>query len=206
MRILIAEDDLTTRTILKTILTRWGFQVESVDNGTEALEVMKRPDAPKLALLDWMMPGMDGLEVCWEIRALGRTPPPYLLMVSARRQPGDIVSGLRAGANDYLTKPYDNEELQTRLELGKSMVALQERLLQREDELKAAGLRIKELHGLFPICQDCRKPLVDLAVLEPFKAYAAAHPYIVLGRARCPECQAKLSPESVSGVDPGAKR
>jgi len=128
MKMLIAEDDATSRNILRAILTRWGYEVVVTTNGIEALEVLQQKDAPKIAVLDWMMPGLDGVEVCKKVQALQTDDPPYLILLTMRDDKADIVEGLNSGANDYIPKPYDIGELQARIEVGKRVIDLQDRL------------------------------------------------------------------------------
>ncbi len=135
-RILVAEDDITSRTILSAILHKWGYEPLTVADGRAAWEVIRSPQAPKLAILDWDMPGMSGPEVCRLIRASGNaTTPPYLIILTAKDDTSDIVAGLDAGANDYVTKPYDNSELQARIRVGVRMVELQDELLAARQAL-----------------------------------------------------------------------
>lgn len=135
MKILVAEDDLTSRTILTAVLRKWGFDPVAVEDGEKAWQVMLGTDAPSLAILDWSMPGMDGLEVCRKIRELETPNPPHIIILTAKGEKTDIVKGLNAGANDYVSKPYDNEELRARVTVGKRMVELQMALLKARDIL-----------------------------------------------------------------------
>ncbi len=135
MKILVAEDDLTSCTILAAILGKWGYEPIAVNNGTDAWEIMQKSDAPSLAILDWEMPGMDGLAVCRKIRERPVSNPPYIIILTARGEKTDIVKGLDAGANDYISKPYDNEELQARIRVGQRMMELQTELLDARDAL-----------------------------------------------------------------------
>ena len=135
MKVLIAEDDATSRNILHAILTRWGYEVIVTSNGTEALDVLQQQDAPKIAVLDWMMPGLDGVEVCRKIQDLHADAPPYLILLTMRDDKADIVEGLSAGASDYIPKPYDIGELQARIEVGKRVIDLQDRLLSAMEDL-----------------------------------------------------------------------
>jgi len=135
MKVLIAEDDATSRNILHAILARWGYEVIVTSNGTEALEVLQQQDAPKIAVLDWMMPGLDGVEVCRKIQAFCADAPPYLILLTMRDDKADIVEGLSAGASDYIPKPYDIGELQARIEVGKRVIDLQDRLLSAMEDL-----------------------------------------------------------------------
>lgn len=135
MRILVAEDDRTSRDILTAVLRKWGHDPVAVDNGMDAWLIMQHKDAPELAVLDWEMPGLDGLEVCRKIRSEMTSSPPYLIVLTARGETGDIVKGLDAGANDYISKPYHNDELQARLRVGQRMMELQSELLAAKDAL-----------------------------------------------------------------------
>jgi two-component system, cell cycle response regulator len=128
MRMLIAEDDLTSRTILAGILRKWGYDPIAVTDGVMAWETLCRDDAPKLVLLDRNMPGMDGLEVCRRIRQTNSSDPPYIIILTSWAEKGNIVEGLDAGANDYVTKPWDNDELRARIRVGRRMVELQSEL------------------------------------------------------------------------------
>jgi two-component system, cell cycle response regulator len=131
-KILIAEDDPVSRRLLEVFLTRWGYQVEVATSGTQALELLEQVDAPRLAVLDWMMPGLEGVQVCRKIREHKDRPYTYILLLSARGQKEDMLVGLGSGADDYLTKPFDAQELRARLHVGR-------RILQLQDGLMAAG-------------------------------------------------------------------
>lgn len=135
MRILIAEDDFTSRTILTGLLQRFGHEVVVTVDGAEAWQAMQQPEAPKLVILDWMMPEMEGLEVCRRIRTLETDQPPYIVMLTAKERKEDIVAGLDAGADDYLIKPYDLGELRARVDVGLRMIELQARLLEARNAL-----------------------------------------------------------------------
>ncbi|MCG6537838.1 MAG: response regulator transcription factor, partial [Syntrophales bacterium LBB04] len=116
MKILIAEDDFTSRTVLTGVLKKYGHEIVVTENGATAWEAMQQADAPKLAILDWMMPELDGLEVCRRVRALETAQPPYLIMLTAKVAKEDIIAGLEAGADDYLAKPFDPRELRARVD------------------------------------------------------------------------------------------
>lgn len=136
MKVLIAEDNLTSRHFLKTQLTNWGYDVTIVPNGTDAWEVLQGNDPPSLAVLDWMMPGMSGVELCRKLRGTGRNGYTYVILLSARSEKRDIIAGLDSGADDYLTKPVDPAELQARLRVGERMTALYSELQQRIEEME----------------------------------------------------------------------
>ncbi len=129
MRVLIAEDDPISRRVLEATLTRWGHEVIVACDGAEAWTVLQEPDAPKLAVLDWMMPEMDGLEVTRQVRELEREEYTYVLLLTARGRKTDIIAGLDAGADDYVTKPFDAGELQVRLHAADRILNLHAELL-----------------------------------------------------------------------------
>ena len=128
MKVLIAEDDMTSRIILESVLKKWGFTPVMTCDGKEAWEAMQSEDAPKLAILDWQMPKMNGIEVCQKIREIDTSDPPYLIVLTSKDEKKDIVKALDAGANDFISKPYDNQELRARINVGKRMVQLQSAL------------------------------------------------------------------------------
>jgi len=140
MRILIAEDDHTSRLMLQALVKKWGFAVVAVADGEEAWSIMQQPESPRLAVLDWMMPGMDGVEVCRRLRAVDNPEPPYLIMLTARGNKADIVEALKAGADDYVQKPFDPEELRARISVGCRILDLQQRLAELANTDPLTGL------------------------------------------------------------------
>ena len=135
MKLLIADDDVTSRSILTAVLTKRGFDTVVVEDGAAAWGVLQRADAPRLILLDWNMPGMEGVEICRRLRDNNVPDPPYVILLTARGNKSDIVSGLEAGANDYVAKPYDNEELLARIRVGQRMLEMQSNLMEARDAL-----------------------------------------------------------------------
>jgi diguanylate cyclase (GGDEF)-like protein len=136
VKVLIAEDDAVSRRLLEAMLTRWGYEVAVTRDGVEAWEVLQGTDVPSLAILDWMMPGMDGVEVCRKVRQHRQEPYVYLLLLTTKGRKEDIIEGLDAGADDYLTKPFDPHELQVRLRTGKRIVTLQAELIEAREALR----------------------------------------------------------------------
>ncbi|HET6327247.1 MAG TPA: response regulator [Planctomycetaceae bacterium] len=195
MKILIAEDDLVSRTVLLRMLTNWGHEVVTTVDGRSAYEILEREDAPKLAILDWMMPEMDGLDVCRQVRALERPHPTYLILLTAKDQIGDIVEGLDSGANDYLIKPYDWRELKSRLRVGERMVALQHDLAERIRELQFAMSKIHELQELIPICSYCKKVRDDGNYWRQVESYMSARTGVQFSHGICPQCYPKVIAE-----------
>src|SRR5215472_5631041 len=122
MRILIAEDNRAARCALELHLAQWGYDVVSTADGAAAWGAFQEPGAPRLAVLDWMMPGLDGVEICRRVRGLGDEQPIYLILLTARHTTIDVVTGLYAGANDYIAKPFQRDELRARVDVGVRVV------------------------------------------------------------------------------------
>jgi diguanylate cyclase (GGDEF)-like protein len=140
VRVLVAEDDPVSRRALEAFLRRWGYDVMVAQNGLEAWNLLQEESAPKLAVLDWMMPGMDGVHVCRLVR--GRIEPyVYILLLTAKDRKEDVVEGIEAGADDYLTKPFDSHELKARLRTGQRIIELQEELIRAREELRVQATR-----------------------------------------------------------------
>ena len=136
-RILVAEDDPVSRRVLEAFLTKWGYEVILAANGTDALEILERRSAPRLAVLDWMMPGLEkGVQVCQRVRGGAIRPYTYMVILTARGQKEDLLKGLDMGADDYLTKPFDAQELRARIHVGQRIVDLQDALIATRDELQ----------------------------------------------------------------------
>jgi two-component system cell cycle response regulator len=137
--VLIAEDDPIFRRILESWFKRWDYGVTAVDDGAEAWEVLQKEDAPQLAILDWMMPGMDGIELCRRIRSRDQGLYRYVLLLTAKDDKQDVIAGLEAGVDDYLTKPFDVDELRARVRAGKRILDLQAALIHAKDDLQFAA-------------------------------------------------------------------
>jgi two-component system, cell cycle response regulator len=147
VRVLIAEDDRVSRSLLQRVLGQWGYEVSATSDGEEAWHALQQPDAPRLVVLDWMMPGLDGVDVCRMVREKDVPDPPYIILLTARDGKGDIVAGLDAGANDYVGKPFDKAELRARLEVGRRFIELNRKLLQTQETL-AVQARADALTGI----------------------------------------------------------
>lgn len=195
MRILVAEDELIIRTLVGDVLKKSGFDIVKVSNGAEAWSAMQPPDAPPLAILDWMMPELDGLEVVRRIRARPTHRPPYLILLTARDSKVDLVAGLQAGANDYVSKPFDPRELLARVAVGQRMIELQETLAARIEELGQALEEIKTLRGILPICANCKKIRDDQGYWQQVEVYVHEHTDAQFSHGLCPDCIRKLYPD-----------
>lgn len=192
MNLLVAEDDFTSRSILTGILSKWGYQVTAVTDGRQALERLKAPQAPKLVVLDWIMPGLNGVDVCRELRKVSTPEPPYIILLTAMEQKANTVAGLQAGANDYITKPYDPSELQARIAVGARVVELQEILVRRVAELETALAEIRVLQGILPICMHCHKIRTDKESWQQMESYISEHSSATFSHGICPACLEKF--------------
>jgi phosphoserine phosphatase RsbU/P len=193
MRILVAEDDSVTRKMLEAILLSWGYDdVVVACNGNEAWQKLQDKNAPDLAILDWIMPGLDGIELCRKIRETKNFYSLYIILLTAKGQKKDIVEGLRAGADDYITKPFDRDELRARVQAGIRILELQANLAERVKELEDAISNIKQLQGLLPICCYCKKIRDDHNYWEQVEDYIAQHLDVRFSHGICPECYEKV--------------
>jgi diguanylate cyclase (GGDEF)-like protein len=136
VKILVADDEAVSRRLLESSLSRWGFEVIAVSDGTQASRILLAPNAPNLALLDWMMPGLDGLQLCQKIRTSKPEPYTYIFLLTGKCEQEDVIRGLEAGADDYITKPFDPSELKVRLRTGKRILFLQEQLIGAREALR----------------------------------------------------------------------
>ncbi|MDZ4198980.1 MAG: response regulator transcription factor [Kiritimatiellia bacterium] len=195
MQILIAEDNVTSRSLLQAVLKKQGHEVLSTESGREAWEALQRPDAPRMAILDWMMPDLDGLEVVRRIRGLQTHQPPYIIMLTTKGEKTDIIAGLEAGANDYLTKPFDAQELRARIDVGIRMVELQTALADQVNNLQKALTEVRTLRGIIPICATCKKIRDDRGFWQRVESYVGAHTEAVFSHGMCPECLAEAEAE-----------
>jgi sigma-B regulation protein RsbU (phosphoserine phosphatase) len=188
MRILIAEDDLVSRKMLEATLSRWGYEVLVTCDGQAALQALTAPDAPRVAILDWMMPSLDGVDVCRKVREGSVAQPPYVILLTAKGNKEDIVSGLEAGADDYIIKPFDREELRARLQAGLRIITLQNQLAARVRELEEAIARIRTLQGLLPICSYCKRVRNDGDYWQQVESYISDHSDARFSHGICPDC------------------
>jgi sigma-B regulation protein RsbU (phosphoserine phosphatase) len=195
MKILIAEDDPVSRRILEATLLKWGYDVLIAIDGAQAWEMLQRENAPALAILDVMMPGLDGLEVCRRVRQLPTPTPPYLIMLTAMASKDEVVNGIQAGANDYLSKPFHRDELKARVAVGAQMLELQRNLAERVKELEAALSQVKQLQGMLTICSYCKKIRNDQNYWQRVEGYLSDQTGVEFSHGICPDCHCKVMDE-----------
>ena len=197
-RILIAEDHYVSRHLLERNLTNWGFEVTTAENGVEAMEVLESPESPPIAILDWMMPEMDGLEVCVRIRKRTELPYVYLLLLTAKSQKEEVAAGLDAGADDYVIKPFDPDELRARLKVGQRVVNLERMLAGKISDLESALLDVDEMRALLPICTCCKSVRDDRDYWDQLDQYMHTHAGTAFSHSVCPDCLKKMEHEARS--------
>lgn len=201
MRVLIAEDDVTSRRLLEVSLSRSGYEVVAVGDGDEAWQMLQGDDPPRIVILDWMMPGKDGIDICRRLRSQPGEKYIYVMLVTTKTRAEDIVAGLEAGADDYLTKPYDPHELRCRVKTGERIVGLESALARKIQELQEASSHVKQLQGLLPICMYCKKIRDDSDTWHRLETYIEHHSEAMFSHSLCEECRhehfPKVAPEAV---------
>jgi phosphoserine phosphatase RsbU/P len=195
MRALVADDDRLTTVILSGALQRQGFDVTVVHDGTAAWNHIAGDTAPSLAIVDWMMPGLDGLELCRRVRQEPSRAHLYVILLTSRAERGDVIAGLDAGADDYLTKPFHADELRARVRVGCRVLALQQRLAEQVAELQEMIRNNKQLRGLLPICSYCKRIRGDDQYWQQVEGYVAEHSDAQFSHGICPPCYEKVSAE-----------
>lgn len=196
MRILIVEDDRATALMLSSLIASWGFEVVSVGDGRSALNAFELESGPQLVLLDWMLPDMDGLEICRRIRPSGDSvPTSYIILLTSKNGPADLIAGLDAGADEYLVKPINPDELRARLNAGARILNLQRGLSDKISELEVALSSVRMLTGLLPICAYCKSIRDDSNYWHRVEEYVTEHSDAQFSHGICPKCLPKVALE-----------
>src|SRR5258705_9165977 len=198
MRVLIAEDDRATARALAGLIESWGFEAVVADDGKAALALFETEATPQLVLLDWMLPGADGPEVCRRIRALRGDSAIYIILLTSKSSRTDVVAGLEAGADEYLVKPFDAQELRARLNAGARIVDLQQRLKDQVHELGNALANVRKLTGLLPICAYCHSIRDDSNYWHRVEEYVGEHSDATFSHGICPKCLVKVTDDMVN--------
>jgi CheY-like chemotaxis protein len=189
VKILVADDDPVIRRVLDRTLERWGYEVVTARDGAEAWRILQADDPPALAILDWMMPGMTGLDVCHALRQRPSTRGMYVLFLTAEGRTKDVVAALEAGADDHVGKPFAIEELRARVRAGERILGLQRELAERVQALEHALEHVKQLQGCLPICAWCKKIRNDQNYWQSVDAYVAEHTDARFTHGICPSCR-----------------
>ncbi len=199
-RILLAEDDDDSRRVLAHYLTVWGYRVIEARDGLEAAAVLAADDPPPIALVDWMMPGMEGVEVCASVRERTDRPFTYLILLTARADKHEVATGLEAGADDYLTKPCDPKELRARLRAGERVIRLERSLAQQVAALRETLDQVRQLKELIPICAWCKRVRDDEDYWQSIEEYLHVHTGSDFTHGICPHCLETMR-SSVPGLE-----
>ncbi len=197
---MIAEDDSVSRKLLNAHLTKWGYDVIEACDGREALKILKLPDPPRMAILDWMMPEIDGAELCQIIRRQDDGEYTYIILLTAKKLKEEIVRGLDFGADDYITKPFDPNELKSRVKSGIRILDLERQLSGKIRELREALDHVKRLQGLLPICMYCKKIRDDNDTWRNIEIYIEEHSEALFTHSICQECKREHYPNFVEEI------
>ncbi len=190
-RVLIAEDNRVSRHLLERTVADWGFDVIGVEDGGAAMEILQSDDAPPLAILDIVIPKPDGIELCERTRQRNDLPYIYIMLLTALNKKHQIAAGLEAGADDYVSKPFDFDELRARVRVGQRVVRLERTLQQRVKDLQKALSDVKRLKKLLPICMYCKSIRDDQAYWHQVEEYIHVETGTDFSHGICPECLAK---------------
>ena len=186
--VLVADDEPVSRTVVAAMLRKGGYDVQLAADGEQAWAALQHPNAPPVAVVDWMMPGIDGTEICRRLRRVDTPTPTYVILLTSRDAAADIVEGLRAGADDYVTKPPHEDELLARIAVGARVVALQQTLADRVRRLEEALANVKQLQGLLPMCSYCKRIRDDQNYWQQVESYITVHSGVQFSHSYCPDC------------------
>ncbi|HEX6163255.1 MAG TPA: response regulator [Vicinamibacterales bacterium] len=188
LQVLVADDEAVSRTVVGAMLKKAGYPVVFAPDGQQAFQTLDSDDPPAIALLDWEMPGLQGPEVVQKIRTKDTQTPTYVILLTSRDSSADIVQGLRAGADDYVTKPANEDELIARVSVGARVVELQAALAERVRSLEEALANVKALQTLLPMCAYCKSIRNDQNYWEKVETYFTQHSNVSFTHSYCPHC------------------
>ncbi len=197
MKILVAEDETFSRNVLRQALRGWGHDVVEVSNGEDAWQALESDDDLRLAILDWIMPVMEGIDVVRRVRdsLSGSNRYVYVILLTHKGSQEDIVAGLAAGADDYVVKPFDHNELKVRIRSGQRIVELQCALASANADLRNALMQVKRLSGFLPLCSSCKRIRDANGEWQQIESYISNHSEAHFSHGVCPDCAKKLYPD-----------
>ena len=203
MKILLAEDDPVFAVLLQRLLES-EYEVVLARDGEQAWEALLAENAPQLAVLDWLMPRMDGIELCRRVRLQPEMASTYLILLTSRDQIKDVLAGFEAGADDYLVKPCDPGELRARVRVGRRVVGLQSALAAHVTQLQQALASVRQLQGLLPICSYCKRIRNDQNYWEQLETYLSDHTTALFSHGICPSCYQSIMKPQLEDAAKGA--
>ena len=194
MKILIADDDAMSRQLLSGLVKEWGHEPVLAENGEEAWSLVTEQKL-QLVIVDWMMPRLTGVGLCERIRAADLTQYVYLILLTSRKDSDEIITGLNAGADDYVTKPFDARELEVRLNVGIRVLDLERKLAERASQAEEQLAQINRLESLIPICCECRQVRDDKNYWHKVETYLSKKTPAKFTHTLCPHCYEKAMAE-----------
>jgi DNA-binding response OmpR family regulator len=205
LHVLVADDEPVSRTVVSAMLRKAGYTVLLSPDGENAWQQLSGEDPPAIALLDWMMPGLDGPEVVKRLRASKARRPTYVILLTSRDSSADVVAGLKAGADDYVTKPANEDELIARVNVGARVVQLQGALADRVRSLEEALANVKALQTLLPMCAYCKSVRNDQNYWEKVETYFHEHSGVSFSHSYCPSCYERFVKPQLDALDDVSK-
>ena len=207
MKILVAEDDAMTRLALAKNIEKWGYEVVTVEDGRKAFDLLNTKDPPRLAILDWIMPGMEGIEICRELEQRTDSQLVYTILLTIKKEKDDIIHALDCGAHDFLSKPVHVGELRSRVAVGIRLLEAEAKIVKyareieaKNKELENALAEIKTLRGFIPICSNCKKIRDDEGYWQQIEKYIQDRSDAEFSHGICPDCIKELYPEYADKV------
>jgi phosphoserine phosphatase RsbU/P len=197
-RILVADDDPVIRRVIQRAIEVGGWNVQAVADGDQAWAALIGADPPRIAVLDWQMPGVEGIELCRRVRERADSHYAYLLMLTARTRTEDVVVALDAGADDYIMKPFHAEELRSRLRVAERIIHLEASVEERVRELEGERRRSAQLEGLLPICMHCKRIRDEHQQWAPLEEYIGQRTEATFTHGLCDDCHRRLHDEEMA--------
>jgi CheY-like chemotaxis protein len=210
--VLVADDSRLERAMLDHILSRDGFPIVMAVDGNEAMKLLADPASPRMVILDWVMPGPNGPEIVRWLRDQPHGRAAYVLLLTGKDSSSDIVTGLDAGADDFMTKPFRADELLARLRAGSRVLWLQQQLEDKVLRMEAAMAEVRRLRGLIPICMHCHRIRSEGEHWQGLEAYIEEHSDASFSHSLCEDCLQLHYPEdgdtpaAQPSVPPGPRR
>jgi phosphoserine phosphatase RsbU/P len=188
MHAVLVDDDPVMLRAMSATVQRWGFTIEPAASGHAAWQLLENQERPVILILDWVLPDIEGPELCRRVRALPHSQLIYAILLTSKTRKADVIEGLQAGADDYMAKPFDPDELFARMQVGTRLLGAQMALTARIRELAEAQACVQQLQGLLPICCYCKNIRTDENYWEKVEHYFGQHTALQFSHGICPHC------------------